>query len=317
MNLKPLFLFYLLFILLSCSSTEEAILIGEKDLTAVTHTFYNYVYPDKPATRTYTTYYTFRAHKITDIRTTIYHYFQEEPQRNYTTYEDSFFSYDSNDRIIQVQLERWTSNDTTIHQSKYDFNYDENNRIKELRHTDNTGELSNRTHFIYNREHIVRTFEYYQNGNKMFYNEAILFLDRHQRIARQSVKGPIFEDLDSNAFTPTTQAATFDLDNNVYQTYSDGNPSLEYNYTEIKIPIDLPDLNLPFFSAIPYDFLLGEFDQIITSYSTNYIDTIISLEPSNALNVRYENSLSTDNYPLKIERFIQDRISTETIYTYN
>lgn len=316
MKYKLLLLFCALFFLVSCSNEEENIIVAGKDLASVTHVFYNYVYPDQPATRTYTTNYTFKENKITDVRSILFHYWHEEPERNYNAYDESIFSYDNRDRLIKVTLESYSDIETEIFVSSYELNYDQNDRIKEVLFRDNSGELRNGYYFEYNGNIIERKLEYYEDGNMIFYSESILFMDSNERIYSQTSKGPIFQGTDPNSFGNTTHEATFNDDGNVYQTFFEGSPLVEYVYSDIRIPSDLPDLRLPFFNSIPYTTLLGQFDQIVESYNTNYINTIISLEPTNQFNTNYKNSLSNDNYPLKIELYINDQIRSKTTYTY-
>lgn len=150
----------------------------------------------------------------------------------------------------------------------------------------------------------------------IFYNESIYQIDSKQRIFRITYKGPIFDSINENLVTETTQEASFDDEGNVSRINFNDSPSTEFEYSDIKIPSDLPDINLPFLGNIPFNIMLAQFDRIVQSYNTNYINTINPLEPTNSYSTIFKHSLSKDNYPLRIEVFFSDKIRSETIYEY-
>ena len=317
MNYRLFVLFSTLFFLVSCSNEEENIVVEGKSLTSITHIFYKYVIWEQPATTTHTTNYMFNDNKIDVVYNSVFHYRHEEPEKSYTGYEESIFSYDLKNRLIKVAQERYADNDLTYTNfNTIEFDYYEDDKIKNLIRKDGSGALRIKNYFVYQNNTIENKEEYYEDGDMISYYEKIFHTDSNQRIYRQTHKGPIFDSTDQNSLTEYTQEASFDEEGNVYRTFFYGSPSTEYEYTDIKIPSDLPDINLPFFNSIPYDILLGQFDQIVESYNTNYINSIIPLEPTNPYTIIYKNSLSKDNYPLRIEIFSNDRIRSETIYKY-
>lgn len=319
MNYRLFILFFILLFLVSCSNegeNEENIVIAGKNLSSITHVFYNYVYADLPPTRTFTTNYILNDNKIDFVNSSVFHYFDEEPSRNYTAYDESTFSY-NNSRLIKVERESYSDYDLTEkYFLTYEFDYYENGKIKELALKGLSGALQSKYFFVYQNNTIERKYEYYEDNNLIFYNETLYQIDTKQRIYHQTSKGPIFESTDPNSLSETTQEASFDVDGNVYRTLFDGSPSEEYEYTTIKIPSDVPNINLPFFGYIPYDILLAQFDGIIQSYNTNYVKTIVSLNPTSALIKSFKYKLSKDHYPLKKEVFMNDKIRSKTMYTY-
>lgn len=315
MDSKLVVLFSSLFILFSCSNEGEERTIAGKDLSSVTHVFYNYVYPDQPATRTYTTNFMFNANRVNVVKSSVFHYNHQEPAQNYTLFEESWFTYDPNDRLIRVDQERYSDIDVSdIVVNSYEFEYEETNKLKQLLIKDGNGTLVQSYDFVYENTTIERKNAYYEDGNLMFYYETIFHTDSKQHINRQQSKGPIFDGADQNY---VTQEASFDEVGNVKQMYFEGNPWYEYQYSDIKIPLDLPQLRLPFFGHLNFDMLLGEFDQIVESYGVNYISAKIPLDPSNPEGFIYKNTLSKDNYPLKIEVFYNQKVWSVTTYSYD
>ena len=320
MNYRIIVLFSTLFFLVSCSNedeNEENLVIAGKDLTSISHVFYNYLYSDQPATRTYTTNYTLNENKINSVNTSEFNYWHEEPDRNYTWYGESIFSYDVKNRLIKVAQESYSDYDLTdTYFYTIEFDYYEDDKIKGLVEKDGSGTLRYKYYFVYLNNTIERKIEYYEDGNLIFYYKTIFHTDSNQRIYRQISKGPIFANMDPNLEEEYTQEASFDEEGNVYRTYFEGSPLVEYEYSDIKIPSELPNINLPFFSSIPFDILLAQFDKIVESHNANYINSIIPLEPTNPYTTIFKNTLSKDNYPLSIEVFLNDRIRSETIYMY-
>ena len=319
MNYRLFVLFYTLFFLVSCSNEEENIFIASKELTSITHIFYNYLYSDQPATRTHTTIYSLNDNKINSVNHSVFNYFHEEADLNFTWHEESIFSYDVKSRLIKVEREGYSDYDlTNTYFSTYEFDYYENDKIKGVVLKNGDGALWYKYDFVYQNNTIERKIEYYEDGNMIFYYPAIFHTDSNQRIYRQISKGPIFANMDPNLEEERIQEASFNADGNVYQTFFEGSPNIEYEYSDIKLPSGLPDINLPFFSAIPYDILLGQFDQIVESYNTNYINSIIPLEPTNTISKVYNYTFSKDNYPLRLEVIYSNkRIASETTYIYN
>ena len=321
MKYRLFVLFSVLFFLISCSNeveNEENIVIAGKELISISHIFYNYLYSDQPATRTHTTNYSLNDNKINSVNNAVFNYFHEEADRNFTWYEESIFSYDVKSRLIKVEQENYSDYDlTNTDLITYEFDYYENDKIKGLVLKNGDGALWYKYDFVYQNNTIERKIENYEDGNMIFYHKTIFHTDSNQRIYRQISKGPIFANMDPNLEEEYTQEASFNADGNVYQTYFEGSPSVEYVSSDIKIPSGLPDIKLPFFSAIPYDILLGQFDQIVESYNTNYINSIIPLEPTNTISKVYNYTFSKDNYPLRLEVIYSNkRIASETTYIY-
>ena len=320
MNYRLFVLISTLLFLVSCSKevqNEESIVISGKNLNSITHISYNYLYADQPPTRTYTTNYALNNNKIDFLNSSVFHYWHDDPSKNYTYHTESIFSYDVKNRLIKVDEEGYSDYDLNDkHFRTYEFDYYENDKIKSLLNKDANDVLFSKYSFVYQNNMIEEKYEYYDNGDMIFYNESIYQLDAKQRIYRQTSKGPFFENTDENSITETTQEASFNEENNVYQTFFNGSPSTEFEYTDIKIPSDLPKINLPYLGYTPYNIILAQFDGIVQSYNTNYMNNIIPLEPTNPYTTTYNNTLSKDNYPLRIEVLFNDKIRSETTYMY-
>ena len=320
MNYRLIVLFATLLLFISCakdSENEANIVVGNKQLSSINHVFYNYNYIDQPPTRTYTTNYTLNAGKINFINSSVFHYWHDDPGRNYTAYWDSNFSYDSNNRLIRVEEDGYSEYDLSEAYTRiYEFDYYEDDKIRRMLTKDGNGTLYSKYTFVHQNNTIEQTYEYYENEEMIFYHETIYELDANQRIYRQTSKGPIFESTDEDTISETTQKAIFDVEGNVDHTFFNGSPSTEFEYSDIKIPSDLPKINMPFHGYIPYILMLAQFDEIIQLYSTNYLKTMVPLDATNNYTISYKNILSKDNYPLSIEVFYNDKIRSETTYSY-
>lgn len=316
MNFNRFIIITTLLILVSCSDNDEEIVIADKKLMSVEHIFYNYVYSDQPPTRIYTTNYRFYDNQIDVVNTKVSHYWYDEPERNYSIYEEAIFLYDSADRLIKVLEESYSEYSDETFSRTIEFAYFDTDKIKEIILKDSDENLISKYFFYHQNNTIQRNYEYYENGNIIFYYETILNVEANQKIYHQKSKGPIFEGSDPSLVNYHTSEVSFNDNGNVHQLISNESPFFEYEYSDVKIPSDLPKFNLPFFGYVPYNILTGQFDQIVESYNTNYITTKISLEPTNPYNTIYKHTLSKDNYPLKIEVFINNKIQSETIYTY-
>lgn len=320
MNYKLFSLFSTILLFASCSNdseNESNTIVADKELNAITHINYIYGYVDQPATRTYTTNYTLNGNKIDFINKTVFHYFDEDQSRNYTYHSTSDFIYDANNRLVKVEENGYSDYDVNEkHFRTYEFDYYEDDKIKSLLTKDENGDLYSKYSFVYQSNLIEEIYDYYYEGAVLYYNETVHQLDAKQRIYRRTTRGPFFENTYEDSISETTQEAIYNEEGNVYQTFFNESPSTEFEYSAVKIPTELPRINLPHLGYIPYNIILAQFDGMIQSYNTNYINTIIPLEPTNNYIITYKNILSRDNYPLSIKVFYNEKVRSETTYTY-
>jgi hypothetical protein len=320
MNTKSVKLLTVLLFCISCSKDslqEENIIIQGKDLHSITYVLYNYLYPDQPATRTYTTNYVFSDNRIATINTSTFHFFYEDPSRNRTDNQESTLFYDDQNNLINVE-EAYYYSGTLTSTLFYVFDYDESNRLTTLTIKNDGGSLTSEHFFTYENNTIKRKQIFYQEESQITYqviHENTYYIDSQQRIYRMTSKGPIFPNTDPNSVTETSLEAIFN-DGNLYKLLFNGSPYEEYHYTDIKIPSGLQSVTMPTFTSNPYHILLAPFDKIAMSYNTNYLSLITPLNPTNTTNIIFKNTLSKDKYPLRLEDYWDDRIRSETIYTY-
>lgn len=313
----------LLVVLLICTSCSKDALQGEntiiegKELSSITHVFYNYLYTDQPATRTYTTNYVFSNNRIATISTSVFHYFQEDPSLNHTDNIESTLSYDDRNNVINVEKVYYNSG-TLTSTCFYAFDYDQSDRLTTITIKNDAGFVQNEVFFTYENNTISeKSIEHHDEG-QMTYDvsyEITYYIDQQQRIYRMTTKGPIFPDTDPNTLTETSLEAIFN-DGNLYQLLFNGVPYEEYHYTDIKIPSQLQSVIMPFFESVPYHILLAPFDRIAISYNANYLSLRTLLDSTNPIDITFKNTLSKDNYPLKLEDYYGDRIWSETTFTY-
>jgi len=320
MNYRLLNLLAVLVFCISCSKDSlqgENTIIEGKELSSITHVSYNYLYTDQPATRTYTTNYVFSDNRIATISTSVFHYFQDDPSLNHTDNLESTLSYDNRNNVINVE-EVYYNSGTLTSTLFYAFDYDESNRLTNMTIKNDAGFVQNEAFFTYENNTISeKRIEHYVEGQTTYdlSYETTYYTDQQQRIYRTTTKGPIFPDTDPNSVTETTQEAIFN-DGNLYQLFFNGSPYEEYHYTDIKIPSGLPTVLMPISASIPYHILLADFNMIAMSYNTNYLSLRTLLGSTNPIDITFKNTLSKDNYPLKLEDYYEDRIWSETTFTY-
>ena len=310
----------MLFLLFSCESEiteKEVISVAGKSLKTINHTFYNYLYENEPATRTYTSNMTLNNQKITTINNTIFHYFNDDLSRNYTYTTNYSYLYNSFGLLVTVQSEEFSDLNPTIKvENTYDFIYNSNNDITEINYRNSFGDILTKYLFTYTNNEINKRVEYYDSFGLVYYNEINLLKNNTGKIYKQSAIGPILSTTNINALSEIVQEATFDTNNNLETLALNGEVYTEFTYRNTEIPDFLRTIKLPSLAAFPHHILMGDFSQITAYNNSNFVYST-NAKSAASFNKEYRYIFSIENFPLEVEVTANNKTESKTIYTYN
>jgi len=311
---------FIVLMLFSCESEireKEVISVAGKNLRAINHTYYNYLYDNEPATRTYTSNLTINDDRIVAINNTVFHYFNDDPTKNYIYTSNLNYVYNSFNLVTEVQTESFSDLNANVKiVNTYDFLYNANNEVIEINYRNSFGDVLTKYVFNYVNDAINKRVEYYDSFGLVYYNEIELLKDNTGKFYKQSSKGPILSTTNIDALSEVVQEATFDTSNNLESLSINGEIYSDFAYRNNEIPDFLKNINLPFLDAFPHHILMSDFSQIVAANNTHFVHAELAKDAS-SFDKQYKYTFSLEEYPLTVEVTSNNRTITETVYTYN